>query len=82
MGKLDFSSLDTMNEAEERRFMTAFTHALTQDKGEAAREHLAAGRAIYYSDDRFRDAVVKEYPDGRRQLVTFQADEEVLLRDL
>lgn len=51
-------------------------------KGEAARAHLAAGRAIYYGDDRYPDAVVKEYPDGRRQLVTFQDDTEVLLRDL
>lgn len=62
--------------------MTAFTNALASDKGEVARAHLAAGRAIYYGDDRFKDAVVKEYPDGRRQLVTFQADVEVLLRDL
>jgi|AGTN01.1.fsa_nt_gi hypothetical protein len=82
MGQLDFSNIDAMSEAEERRFMTAFTNALSQDKGEAAKDHLAAGRPIYYGDDRFKDAVVKEYPDGRRQLVTFQADAEVLLRDL
>lgn len=82
MGRLDFSALDMMNETEERRFMTAFTNALAADRGEAAKEHLAAGRAIYYGDDRYRDGVVKEYPDGRRQLVTFQDDVEVLLRDL
>jgi hypothetical protein len=82
MSDLDFSKLDTMTEAEERRFMSAFTHALANDKGEEAGRHLAAGRAIYYCDDRFKDALVKEYPDGRRQLVTFKDDAEVFLRDL
>lgn len=83
MGNLDFSRLDQMSEAEERRFMTAFTNALAQDKGEEAQRHLAAGRAIYYGDDRYPDEVVKEYPDGRRQLVTFTDDDtEVVVRDL
>lgn len=83
MGQLDFSKLETMSEAEERRFMAAFTNALAQDKGEEAHRHLAAGRAIYYGDDRYPDAVVKEYPDGRRQLVTFADDDtEVVVRDL
>ncbi|CDK99137.1 conserved protein of unknown function [Magnetospirillum gryphiswaldense MSR-1 v2] len=78
----DFSKLDSMSEAEERRFITAFTNDLANDKGEEAKRHLAAGRAIYYGDDRHPDGVVKEYPDGRRQLVTFQNDTEVLIRDL
>jgi hypothetical protein len=82
MGQLDFLALDAMSEADERRFMTAFTNVLAGDKGEAAKEHLAAGRPIYYGDDRFTDAVVKEYPDGRRQLVTFKNDVEILIRDL
>lgn len=36
---------------------------------EAAKAHLAAGRAIYYGDPRYPGQIVKEYPDGRRQLV-------------
>lgn len=82
MPSLDFSRLDAMSDAEERRFMAEFTRALASDKGDEAQRHLAAGRAIYYSDDRFKDGVVKEYPDGRHQLVAFRNDEEVLIRDL
>ncbi len=37
--------------------------------GGAAQMHLAAGRAIYYGDPRYPGQIVKEYPDGRRQLV-------------
>ena len=82
MTPADFSKLEGMSEAEERRFMAEFTAALASDKGEEAKRHLAAGRAIYYGDDRFKDGVVKEYPDGRRQLVTFRNDTEILIRDL
>ena len=82
MELLDISKLDKMTEAEERRFFASFTKALGSDQGEAAKSHLAAGQPIYYCDDRFRDALVKEYPDGHRQLVTFQYETEVLLRDL
>lgn len=36
----------------------------------AARSHLAAGRPIYYGeDDTPPNMVIKEYPDGRRELV-------------
>ena len=80
--QLDFSALEQMTEAGERRFVAALTRALASDKGEDAQRHLAAGRPIYYGDDRFKDAVVKEYPDGRRQVVTFKGEAEVVIRDL
>lgn len=79
---LDFSKLDAMTEEAEARFMEAFTRAIESDAGEEAARHLAAGRAIYYCDDRYPDALVKEYPGGRRQLVTFEGDAEVFLQDL
>lgn len=82
MADLDFSKLDSMSPEEERRFFAAFTRLLASDKGEEAKRHLAAGRPIYYNDDRHKDAVVKEYPDGRRELVTFDGDAEVILRKL
>lgn len=43
--------------------------AVRFDDGLAAKAHLAAGRAIYYDDSQYPDQIVKEYPDGRRQLV-------------
>jgi hypothetical protein len=51
--------------------------ALRREDGAAAREHLAAGFPIYYSEaDTPADAVIKEYPDGRRELVRFDHDGE------
>jgi hypothetical protein len=42
--------------------------------------HLTAGRAIYDGDRRLAAGVIKEYPDGRREAVAFdaQGDERVL----
>ncbi len=76
------NTLGAMSEAADRQFAAAFTRALASDAGEEAKRHIAAGRAIYFGDDRFPDGVVKEYPDGRRQLVNFQDDREVVIRDL
>ena len=46
-------------------------------------EHLAAGRAIYYGDRRLAAGVIKEYPDGRRDEVAFDAQgHEQVLRAL
>lgn len=75
-------TFETMSDAADRKFAVAFTKALASDAGEEARRHLAAGRPIFYGDDRYPEAVVKEYPDGRRQLVRFDGDKEVLVRDL
>lgn len=58
--------------------------ALRHDDGAAAASHLAAGRPIYYADaDTPLDAVIKEYPDGRRTLVRFdRSGKEALVREL
>ncbi|CAA7625983.1 conserved hypothetical protein [Magnetospirillum sp. LM-5] len=79
---VDFAKLEPMTDAEERRFVSVVAAALADDHGDEAKRHLAAGRPIYYSDDRFGDGIVKEYPDGRRQLVVFRDDAEVVLRAL
>jgi hypothetical protein len=42
---------------------------IAQDDGEAAKTHLAAGRAIYYGDPEYPGQIVREWPDGSRQLV-------------
>jgi len=82
MSDLDFSALDNATELEELRFMAALTRAIEADTGEAARQRLASGKPIIYGDERFPDAVVKEYPDGRRELVTFEGDTEIVIRSL
>ena len=47
-----------------------FESAMMNDDGLAAKQHLAAGRPIYYGDTRYPEGIVKKYPDGRLQLVS------------
>jgi hypothetical protein len=40
---------------------------------EAAKEHLTAGRPVYgHEDGLATDEVLKEYPDGRKEVVRFE----------
>lgn len=43
----------------------------------AVREHKAAGRDVYYADPRFPGAVIREAPDGRRDLLEEDAAGEL-----
>ena len=40
------------------------------DDGLAAQQHLDAGQPIYYGDPSYPDAFIREYPDGRLELVS------------
>lgn len=46
---------------------------------EAARK---AGVAAYYTDPSLGDGIVKEFPDGTRQVVVVDGDEDVILGTL
>jgi len=70
---MKIEELDAMNQAQERMFWTVFEKTLANDDGAAAKEHLAAGRPIYYCDDKYPDRMIRKWPDGRRELV--QVDE-------
>ena len=60
-----------------------FERAMTSDDGQAAQQHLDAGRPIYYGDACFPEGLVKKYPDGRKQLVSVSADGKVsVIRDI
>lgn len=60
-----------------------FEVALTNDDGLTARQHLSAGRPIYYGDPRYPEGLVKKYPDGRKQLVAVNSAGEVsIIRDI
>ena len=73
-------NLDKMDEAEERAFWTAFSADLARDDGQAAKDHLAAGFPIYFrEDDTPKGLIIKQHPDGRRELVSFdQGGERVV----
>ena len=56
---------------------------LERDGDLAAREHLAAGRPVYYTDDDTPDGLlIKTHPDERRQLVRYQRDGDEVVRPL
>lgn len=48
-----------------------------EDDGEAARSHLAAGRWVTYRDPTYSYLLVREWPDGRRELVHADVDGNV-----
>lgn len=53
----------------------AMTRLISQDDGEAARAHLAAGNPIYYREaDTPPGVCVKEFSDGHRELVRFNLE--------
>ncbi len=60
-----------------------FEKAIMYDDGLAAQQHLDAGRPIYYSEAKYPEGLVKKYPDNRKQLITFDDnDEELVIRAL
>ena len=48
--------------------------ALRYDDGLAAQKHLEAGRAVYYADEQHPGEVIRLFPDGRRQIVSVDAE--------
>ncbi len=58
-------------------------NAALNDDGAVARSHLEAGFPIYYSeDDTPADAIIKEYPGGKRELVNFDRNGEHFVQAL
>lgn len=61
---------DFLSGLDERTQDVLITRALRQDDGAAAQEHLSAGRPIYYCDDDFdEEDIVREWPNGSREIV-------------
>jgi len=79
----DIGRLDQLGPADEKRFWKDFERTLAHDDGAAAKSHLAAGHPIYYCDDNYPDAMIKKWPDGRRELVNVDhTGHDVLIRVL
>ncbi len=69
-----------MTHAEEVEFWTSVEAELAEDDGEAAEEHLAAGRPVPYLDvDTPVGHVMRRYPDGRRELVRVDEHESTVV---
>ncbi|SPD63010.1 conserved protein of unknown function [Cupriavidus taiwanensis] len=62
--------LEYMTADEERKFWRDFEQSLRNDSGDAARAHLKMGNPIYYSDVELPASIVREWPNGKREIVT------------
>ena len=47
---------------------------LLEDSSHVARRHLADGNPIFYGDSQYIGKVIKEYPSGKRELITFASN--------
>jgi hypothetical protein len=78
---LTVEPLNKMTPTEDEAFWASFEAELAHDDGAEAARHLAAGNPIYFCEpDTPENLVIKEYPDGRRELVSFDLDGEKVVR--
>jgi len=66
------------------RFWHDLPRLIEQDDGRAVKDLLAKGISAYYSDDETPDGLlIREQPDGTRQLVRVNFDgDDTVIRDL
>ena len=69
MISLPIEKLGNMKPGEENIFWTVLEKVLANDDGAAAKEHLAAGRPVTYRDPHYPDAILRKWPDGRREFI-------------
>ncbi|MCF8482189.1 MAG: hypothetical protein K9H25_17330 [Rhodospirillum sp.] len=79
MEALKSSRQEDPNDALWRDLMNAARH----DDGAAAQEHLDAGFPIYYAEEGTPEGLlIKEHPDGRRELVRVVGEDDEVIRIL
>lgn len=77
------NDMTPLSSAEEADLMPVIVAGIESLGDAPAREHLAAGRPIYYGeDDTPAGLLIKEYPDGRRELVRYHRDGDEVVRAL
>ena len=76
---LPVDHVSQMTPEQEHQFWEQFENELDGDSGEAAKAHLAAGRPIYYMDDAYPGQIVRQYADGRRELVNVDTKGQVTI---
>ncbi len=73
---LPIKKVDEMS-PEEEAFYVALEAEMMEEDDTAAQEHLAAGRPIYYSDTRYGNGIIREWPGGRKELVTVDKEDNI-----
>lgn len=66
---LPIEKLGNMKPGDEKILWKALERVLANDDGAASKEHLAAGRPVTYRDPHFPDAIMRKWPNGRRELI-------------
>lgn len=82
MSEYKFTPVETDAAAQEAVWRDVVDY-LKRGDGAAAKEHLAAGRPIYITeDDTPQGLLIKQYPSGRRELVRFNRTGDEVIRVL
>ena len=55
---------------------------LLEDSSHVALRHLADGNPIFYGDSQYIGKVIKEYPSGKKELITFASNENEVVERL
>lgn len=80
MKTVAIEQLGNLSGVEEAKLLREIDAAFSYDEGTAVREHLAAGRSIYYREENTPiGLVIRRNPDGSRQLVRFTAERTELV---
>jgi hypothetical protein len=68
---LTTEQIEPMTPEEEKRFNDRIMRILALDDGQAVKDNLAAGFPVIYRDARCinPDELIREWPDGRKELV-------------
>lgn len=53
--------------------------SLAMPNGDAAAEHLAAGRPVYYADPQSDETNIRKWPDGRKERIRLGDDDEIIV---
>ncbi len=59
----------SISHSEQNSLLESIEAAIEHDDGAAAKAHLAAGREITYRDPLLGNALIREWPDGRREVI-------------
>lgn len=71
---LKIENLPLMSASEEALFWEKFEIELAHDDGAAARSHLEAGRPITYRSQEHGDALLRQWPTGRIEVIKADLD--------
>lgn len=81
--RLAVDNIEAMTPQQERDFWKFFASDIARDDGAVARRHLEAGNPVYvHTAETPAGMIEKRFPNGRRQLVTWDSSGEHVVSEL